>query len=53
MKRTSLIAPLLLGLFLSFTGISLSACNTVKGAGQDIKSAGQAIARTAQHAKPY
>jgi len=28
-------------------GLSLSACNTVEGAGQDIKSTGKAIERSA------
>jgi len=36
----------------SFPG-SLSACNTVKGAGQDIKAAGQAIERKAEQKKHY
>jgi len=31
---------------------TLSACNTVEGAGQDIKSAGKAIENTADDAKP-
>ncbi len=30
----------------------LSGCNTIEGAGQDIKSTGKAIERTADDAKP-
>jgi len=44
---------ILTGLLLILAGSSLSGCNTVKGAGQDIKSAGQAIEKTAQQTKPY
>ena len=43
----------LIGLLLILAGSSLSGCNTVKGAGQDIKSAGQVIEKTAQQAKPF
>jgi predicted small secreted protein len=43
---------LLLGAVPMLAG-SLSACNTVKGAGQDLKSAGQAIERTAEQKKHY
>jgi len=32
----------LLTLFMIGTGLALSACNTVKGAGEDIKSVGEA-----------
>ena len=48
-------APLLLcraGLLPALAG-GLSACNTVKGAGQDLKSAGQAIERKAEEKKHY
>jgi len=31
---------------------SLSACNTVEGAGKDVKATGQAIENTAKEAKP-
>lgn len=34
-------------------GGSLSACNTVKGAGQDMKSAGKAIEKKAENEKTY
>ena len=47
---------LILGLFavsLCLTGAGLSGCNTVKGAGQDLKSAGQAIERKAEKTKSY
>ncbi|ODT86834.1 entericidin A/B family lipoprotein [Phenylobacterium sp. SCN 70-31] len=32
-------------------GLAVSACNTVSGAGQDIKSAGEAVTTTAEDAK--
>lgn len=32
--------------------VSLSACNTVEGAGKDVKATGQAIENTAKDAKP-
>ena len=32
--------------------LSLSACNTVEGAGKDVKATGQAIENTAKDAKP-
>jgi predicted small secreted protein len=52
--KTASVTPmaLALGLFLTFSASLLSGCNTVKGAGQDIKSAGQAIEKTAEEAKP-
>jgi predicted small secreted protein len=31
--------------------LSLAACNTVKGAGQDVSSAGHAVSQTAEDAK--
>ncbi len=52
MNRASILAiPFLLGTLL-LAG-SLGACNTVKGAGQDIKAAGQAIERKAEQKKHY
>ena len=32
--------------------LALTACNTVEGAGKDVKSAGSAVAKTADGAKP-
>ncbi len=32
--------------------ISLSACNTVEGAGKDVKATGQAVENAAKDAKP-
>ena len=53
MNRTSILVTLfLLGAFPALAG-GLSACNPVKGAGQDIKSAGQAIERKAEQKKHY
>jgi len=50
------LASLILSLFaasLCLTSAGLSGCNTVKGAGQDLKSAGQAIERKAEQKKSY
>ncbi len=33
------------------SALSIAACNTVKGAGQDVSSAGKAVAQTAEDAK--
>jgi entericidin B len=44
--KTLLIA--LLGVF----AISLSACNTIEGAGKDVKATGQAVENVANDAKP-
>lgn len=51
-RKSILVALLLLGAFPALAG-GLSACNTVKGAGQDIKAAGQAIERKAEQKKHY
>ena len=50
-KPASLI--LLLSASLCLASAGLSGCNTVKGAGQDLKSAGQAIERKAEQKKHY
>jgi entericidin B len=52
MKCAFITAVPLLGVLLLAASV-LSGCNTIKGAGQDLKSAGQAIERTAQKSKPY
>ncbi|HRD66100.1 MAG TPA: entericidin A/B family lipoprotein [Candidatus Competibacter sp.] len=52
MKHKPILLVFLFGLPV-LLGINLSACNTVKGAGQDIKSAGQAIERKAEATKSY
>ncbi len=44
--RTLMIA--LLGVF----AVSLSACNTIEGAGKDVKATGQAVQNAASDAKP-
>lgn len=36
------VAMMILGLFAATWVVSMSACNTVKGAGRDIESAGEA-----------
>lgn len=33
------------------SALSIAACNTVKGAGQDVSSAGKAVSQTAEDAK--
>ncbi len=53
MSRMSILMILmLLGASPMLAG-TLGGCNTVKGAGQDIKSAGQAIERKAEQKKRY
>lgn len=42
------IAIVILGLF----AISLSGCNTVEGAGKDVKATGNAVENAAKDAKP-
>lgn len=49
MKR--LFAPLLATLLLAGTVLTLSACNTVEGAGKDIEKGGQAIKNEANEQK--
>ncbi len=46
MKLAALVA--LLGM-----AIGIAACNTVEGAGKDVKAAGQGIEKAAEKAKPY
>lgn len=53
MKRKSTILAFLMVLPILFLGSGLSACNTVKGAGQDVKSAGKAIENKAEDEKKY
>jgi len=38
-------------LVITAAALSLAACNTVKGAGQDVSSAGHAVSQTAEDAK--
>lgn len=40
---------LLSALAICITALSLNACNTVDGAGEDIQSGGHAISRSAEH----
>lgn len=44
-KRTIAIA------FVSFSLLAAAACNTIEGAGQDVSSAGSAVADAAEDAK--
>ena len=39
-------------LMLLLTGVMLSSCNTIAGAGQDLSAAGRAIHNGAEEAKP-
>ena len=41
----------LVALMLVAAAMTVSACNTVKGAGQDVSSAGKAVSDTAEDAK--
>jgi len=41
----------LAALMLVAAAMTISACNTVKGAGQDVSAAGRAVSDTAQDAK--
>ena len=50
--KSILVTLVLLGALPALAS-GLSACNTVKGAGQDLKAAGQAIERKAEQKKPY
>jgi predicted small secreted protein len=43
----------LLVFFAAAAAIAVSACNTVEGAGKDVKAAGQAVSNTAEDAKPH
>lgn len=47
-RQTSIIRLALLALAITF---SLSACNTIKGAGKDIEKTGEVIQDTAEDAK--
>jgi predicted small secreted protein len=37
---------------LAATAVTTTACNTVKGAGEDVSAAGDAVSDTAEKAKP-
>ena len=43
--------PILM-IFLGLFAISLSACNTVEGAGKDVKATGNAVENAAKDSKP-
>ena len=45
------VARLLIAAAVFATAAALSGCNTVEGAGKDVKSAGKGIEETAQDAK--
>lgn len=37
------IAKILTMAFIAISGLSISACNTIEGAGQDVENAGEAV----------
>jgi predicted small secreted protein len=47
LKRTAAL------LALSCLALLLAACNTIEGAGKDVKATGSAVERAAEKAKPY
>ena len=49
----SLQRILALTVMAAFATATLSACNTVEGAGKDVSAAGHAVTDTAQDAKPH
>lgn len=49
----NLLKAFLLILFGSYAAAGLAACNTVEGAGQDMKAGGAAIENSAQRNKNY
>jgi predicted small secreted protein len=50
--RKDTVMKALIVALLGMSVISLTACNTVAGAGKDVKATGQAIENTAKDAKP-
>jgi entericidin B len=44
---------LLMIVLLGFLSLSLSACNTIGGAGKDVKATGAAVEKAADNAKTY
>jgi predicted small secreted protein len=42
----------LMAVLLGLSVLSLTACNTVAGAGKDVKATGQAVEKAADEAKP-
>ena len=49
--KKKIVVPLIMALFTGLT-LSLSACNTVHGAGKDVKSVGNAVEDTADDMRP-
>jgi entericidin B len=52
-NRKGSIMKIALAALFAATMISLTGCNTVEGAGKDVKAAGQAVEKTADKSKPY
>lgn len=48
MSVLSRLRPVFLGVFLSMSVLTLAACNTIAGFGQDTQAAGEAIEDTAE-----
>ncbi len=51
-KTPSLVRMTLAAILLSGFSIQLAACNTVEGAGKDVKSLGKGVEETASDSKP-
>ena len=43
----------LLWVVLSCLGLAVAGCNTIEGAGKDVKAAGGAVEKAASKSKPY
>jgi entericidin A len=48
-----MVKKLVLLLTLAGLGFAVAGCNTIEGAGKDIKAAGGAIEKSAEKTKPY
>ena len=48
-----ILSPLLAAVMLAGIYGTLAGCNTVEGAGKDVKATGQAVEKTADKAKTY
>jgi entericidin B len=49
--RRAILSAVAAGLLLALAGVTLSACNTVEGAGKDLEKAGDAIGDFARSTK--
>lgn len=51
-KENVMVKKLVAALLLGMGMLSLSACNTIEGAGKDVKAGGAAVEEAAREAKP-